>query len=385
VCDPDASRVNAASVFRVDRIVIRGLELPLRQPFQTSYGRITHKSFLLVEACSKGVSGYGECVAGPEPFYCPETNETALHMLRDFLIPHTLGVPFAQPWDVLPHLDFVRGHPMAKAALEMAVWDLAARLQNAPLSKLLGGSAAKIRAGAAVGLQASPAALVERVGREVSSGYGRLKVKIEPGRDLEYVRAVRTQFPDLPLLVDANSAYALEHTPLFQQLDQQHLMMIEQPLAWDDLVGHAALQKGLDTPICLDESIASPAQLETALELGACRVVNLKPGRVGGFAAALAIHDRCRTSGVPLWCGGMFESGIGRAANVHLQSLPGFNLPGDTSASERTFVEDLIDPPVEVSSHGEIDVPTAPGLGHDIIWSRVDRATRFREEWSADR
>ena len=320
-------------------------------------------------------------MADPDPFYLPETNGTVLHVLRDFLVPLAFGLGLTHPREVHPALARVRGHEMAKAALEMAVFELYARREGAPLWRVLGGRGGEVASGVSVGLQDDSAALLEKVETEVAAGYRRVKVKIKPGRDRLLVATLRARFPNLPLMVDANSAYTLTDLPLFRELDAFDLMMVEQPLAWDDMVDHAALQREIRTPVCLDESIRSADDARRALDLGACRIVNVKVGRVGGFAAALAVHDTCRARGVPVWCGGMLESGIGRLANVHLQTLPGFTLPGDTAASARYFEEDLIDPPVVVSKEGKIAVPEGPGIGHAIVWPRVERATTFREEW----
>jgi O-succinylbenzoate synthase len=270
---------------------------------------------------------------------------------------------------------------MAKAALEMAAWELLARTQGVPLYRVLGGRGGSIQAGVSIGLQASVAALVERVGSELEAGYRRIKIKIKPGKDLDLLAGVRARFPDIPLMADANSAYSLDDAPLFEAMDAYGLMMVEQPLGFDDIVDHAALQRRIRTPVCLDESVHSARDARHALNLGACGIVNLKPGRVGGFRESLAIHDLCRFRGAPLWCGGMLESGIGRLHNVHLQTLPGFTLPGDTSASARYFEEDLVDPPVTVSKEGLISVPEKPGIGHEIVWKRVEKATTHKEEW----
>ena len=366
---------------RIERVLVRRLELPLLHPFETSFGRTTEKSFLLVSVTADGVSGHGEGVADDEPYYLPETNTTVLHVLRDFLVPLLFTLDLEHPRALAPAFSRVRGHEMAKAALEMAVWDLFARAQQAPLARVLGGTKETIAAGVSIGLQRDTAALLDHVAREVAAGYRRVKIKIKPGADRALVAAVRARFPQLPLMVDANSAYTLADAAVFREMDEERLMMVEQPLAWDDLVDHAALQKEIGTAICLDESIRSPDDARRAMDLGSCRIVNIKPGRVGGFSASLAIHDLCRARAVPVWCGGMLESGIGRLANVHLQTLPGFTLPGDTAASARYFEEDLVDPPVTVSREGTIAVPTRPGIGHEIVWPRVDRATRFREEW----
>ena len=368
---------------KIDRVDVRELAMPLRHPFETSFGRTTEKEFLLVSVSAEGVTGYGECVADADPFYLPETNGTVWHVLEQFLVPLLFQLDVGHPRDVLPALARVRGHEMAKAALEMAVWELWARREGVPLARVLGGGKDTIESGVSVGLQADTATLLRKVETEVAAGYRRIKIKIKPGRDRDLVRALRERFGAIPLMVDANSAYSLDDVALLRELDQFELMMIEQPLAWDDVVDHASLQRELRTPICLDESIHSADDARHALDLGACGVINIKAGRVGGFASSLAIHDLCRARGIPVWCGGMLESGIGRLANVHLQTLPGFSLPGDTSASARYFEEDLIDPPVVVSPEGRIAVPQAPGIGHEIVWPRVERATITRRHWVA--
>jgi O-succinylbenzoate synthase len=367
---------------RIERVELRSLSLPMSQGFETSFSRTTRKDFLLLALSADGVTGYGECVADENPYYLPETIGTVHHVLRDFLVPLALSRPFAHPRDLAEALAPVRGQEMAKATLEMAAWELESRRRGQPLHALLGGRGGVIAAGVSIGLQKDEAALVDAVAREVAAGYRRIKIKIKPGHDVRLVEAVRARFPDLPLMVDANNAYTLAERGVFEALDGYGLTMIEQPLAWDDLVDHASLQRGLRTPLCLDESIRSTAHARHALDLGSCRVINLKVGRVGGFAEALALHDLCVARGVPRWCGGMVESGIGRLANVHLQTLPGFTLPGDTSASARYFAEDLVDPPVTVAADGTIAVPEGPGIGHAIQWDRVERATRWREAWT---
>jgi O-succinylbenzoate synthase len=364
-------------------VAVRGVSLPLRHPFETSFGRTERKEFLLVEASADGVTGYAECVADTDPYYLPETNATALHLLRDFLVPLAFEAQVQHPAALHQRFARVRGHEMAKAALEMAVWELAARRSGVPLYQLLGGRGGHIEAGVSIGLQPHAGALLDRVETERAAGYRRIKIKIRPGRDVELVQAIRERWPELPLMVDANSAYGPGDRELILALDGFGLMMIEQPLAWDDIADHAVLQRELRTAVCLDESIRSPDDARRALDLGACRIVNVKVGRVGGFASAIQVHDRCRERGAPVWCGGMLESGIGRLANVHLQTLPGFTLPGDTSASARYFEEDLIDPPVEVDAQGRVPVPEGPGIGHRVVSERVERATRFREEWRA--
>jgi o-succinylbenzoate synthase len=320
-------------------------------------------------------------VADVDPFYLPETNTTALHILKDFLAPLVFSREIEGPRELPALFAPVRGHEMAKAALEMAVFELEARRQGVPVYRVLGGRAGEIASGVSIGLQKDASQLLEKVTEEVAAGYRRIKIKIKPGRDRDLVEAIRSRFPKVPLMVDANSAYTLGDIALFRALDAHELMMVEQPLSWNDIGDHAKLQREIKTPVCLDESIHGPDDARLALDLGACRIINIKVGRVGGFSGAIAIEEMCRARGVPVWCGGMLESGIGRLANVHLQTLPGFTLPGDTSASARYFHEDLIDPPVVVSPRGTIAVPEAPGIGHEIVWPRVERATSYKEEW----
>ncbi len=366
---------------KLERIEVRHVRLPLKHPFETSFGRTTAKEFLLVSVSADGLTGFAECVADADPYYLPETNGTVYHILREFLAPLALSLDIADPHEVLPAFARVRGHEMAKACLEMAIWELAARREGKPLHALLGGSRRRIESGVSIGLQKDEVALLERVEAEVAAGYRRIKIKIKPGHDRRLAAAVRARFPQIHLMVDANSAYTLADAAVLRELDGFDLMMVEQPLAWDDIVDHAALQKELRTPICLDESIRGVDNARHALDLGACHIINIKVGRVGGFRGMLDIHELCHGRGVPVWCGGMLESGIGRLANVHLQTLPGFTLPGDTSASARYFEEDLVDPPVVVAPDGTIAVPDAPGIGHDIVWSRVEKATTWKEAW----
>ena len=359
--------------------------MPLKFRFETSFGATTEKSFLLAQVFSdEGAWGVGECVAEDHPYYLPETNGTATHVIRDFLAPLILGHTFESPSETEVLLSRVRGHEMAKATLEMAVWDLFARVLGESLSTTLGGTGRKtIPAGVSIGLQQSLRSLLDRVSVEVAAGYRRIKIKIKPGADVDLIRAIRGEFPKVPLMVDANSAYGLGDAEKLREFDAFNLMMIEQPLAWNDIVEHSKLQPTLRTPICLDESITSDAAASSAIALGACRIINIKAGRVGGLESARRIQATSARRSIPVWCGGMLESGIGRLANVHLQTLPGFTLPGDTSASARYFDEDLIEPGVTVDPDGLIQVPTGPGLGHEIVWSRVERATVHREKWTA--
>ena len=369
---------------KISRIELRRLELPLRFRFETSFGAVTKKSFLIAQVfTSDGAFGVGECVAEDDPYYLPETNGTVTHMVRDFLAPLILGHTFESPTETEGLLSGIRGNEMAKAVLEMAIWDLFARAKGEPLGITLGGDGREtISAGVSIGLQEDIQALLERVRIEVAAGYQRIKIKIKPGKDLDLVHAIRNEFPSVPLMVDANSAYRLADAERLQRFDAFNLMMIEQPLAWNDIVEHSKLQPQMATPICLDESITSPEAAESALSIGACGIINIKAGRVGGLLNSRRIQAIAARQRIPVWCGGMLESGIGRLANVHLQTLPGFTLPGDTSASARYFEEDLIEPGVTVDAAGRIRVPLEPGLGHEIIWSRVDKATVHRDTWA---
>ena len=369
---------------RVERIELRLLKMPLRFRFETSFGAVSEKSFLLARLfTAEGASGIGECVAEEHPYYLPETNGTVAHVIKEFLAPLLLGRTFESPEETDALFAAIRGHEMAKAALEMAIWDLFANAKGEPLWKTLGGEAKpSIPAGVSIGLQPSVSALLERVRVEVAAGYQRIKIKIKPGKDVDLVRAIRKEFPKIQLMVDANSAYTLADADTLRAFDEFDLMMIEQPLAWNDIIEHSLLQPLIETPVCLDESITSDAAARSALSIGACRIINIKAGRVGGLLNSKRIQATAGERGKAVWCGGMLESGIGRLANVHLQTLPGFTLPGDTSASARYFEEDLIEPGVTVDGNGLIQVPGGPGLGHEIVWPRVEKATVHREVWA---
>lgn len=380
-----ARRLEVNMKLRVVRIELRHLKMPLRFRFETSFGAVTEKSFLLARVfTSDGAEGVGECVAEVDPYYLPETNGTVAHVIRDFLNPRVFAHTFESPAETDALFAEIRGHEMAKATLEMAIWDLFANARGESLTATLGGEAKDaIPAGVSIGLQGSVEALLERVRVEVAAGYQRIKIKIKPGKDVDLVRAIRKEFPAIRLMVDANSAYTLADAKTLRELDDFDLMMIEQPLAWNDIVEHGRLQPMLKTPVCLDESITSDAAARSAISIGACRIINIKAGRVGGLLNSKRIQASCAERSIPVWCGGMLESGIGRLANVHLQTLSGFTLPGDTSASARYFEEDLIEPGVMVDPNGLIKVPKGPGLGHEIVWSRVDRATVHREAWTS--
>jgi o-succinylbenzoate synthase len=363
---------------RIDRLELRLLRLPLVHFFETSFGRISDKHFILIRAEGGGAAGVGECVADQDPYYSAETNETAWHIITLFIAPRVVGAEFAHPRDVFPSLHAIRGHHMAKAAVEMAAWDLFARQRGEPLSRALGGTRERIASGVSIGIQDSLEDLAGHVARELAAGYRRIKIKIKPGWDLEPVAMIRDRFGSIPLMVDANAAYTLDDAAHLAKLDAFDLMMIEQPLDDDDIVDHARLQQRMSTPICLDESIKSVRLAEEAIASGACRIINIKPGRVGGFGESIRLHDLCAAQAVPVWHGGMLESGIGRAANIHLSSLPNFSLPGDVAASRRYFNPDLIDPPIEVASDGTIGVPSGPGLGVSMVEARVEQATLRR-------
>jgi O-succinylbenzoate synthase len=360
---------------KIERLELRLLKLPLVHFFETSFGRIYDKHFIVVSLEAGGVSAYGECVAEQDPFYGAETNETAWHIIADFIAPRILGASFDHPRDVFPALKAIRGHNMAKAAVEMAAWDLFARQRGEPISRVLGGTRERIASGVSIGIQDSLDELAAKVERELAAGYQRIKIKIKPGWDLAAVQRIRADFGSIPLMVDANAAYTLADAHHLAELDQYELMMIEQPLDYDDIADHAALQRQLRTPICLDESIKSVHAAEHAIAAGACRIINIKPGRVGGYGESIRLHDLCAGHGVPVWHGGMLESGIGRAANIHLSTLPNFSLPGDIAASGRYFEPDLIDPAIEVARDGTIPVPRGPGLGVKVVGDRVERAT----------
>jgi o-succinylbenzoate synthase len=356
--------------------------MKLVAPFETSVDRMEVRHILLVQVDVDGITGWGECVAGESPYYSPETTDTAWLVLRDFLWPMIKGNEFAAASEVWDLLKRVRGHHMAKASLEAAVWDAEAKRKGVPLSKLIGGVREEIASGVSIGIKESVDELAAAVQKELAAGYQRIKIKIKPGKDLELVRRLRQDFPRIKLMVDANSAYTLNDWPLLKQLEGFFLMMIEQPLGWDDLYSHVELQKKLDTPICLDECIHTEQQARAAIELGACKIINTKMGRVGGHTVARRIHDLCQRHNIPVWCGGMLESGIGRAHNIALSTLPNFSLPGDVAASKRYWAEDIIDPEVAVSSQGTIRVPTRPGIGFEPRLDRIDKLTVRKEQLS---
>lgn len=329
---------------KFDRIEMRIVPLQLRERFEISSGGRKERLIFIVTIHDGDRTGWGECVVGEDPGYSYETTDTAWHILKDFLIPRVIGGEFADPGAVAEQMAWVRGHPMAQAALEMAAWDLHSRQQGLPLALAIGGDRRPVDVGVSIGLQPDVETLLQKVEGYLNEGYGRIKIKIKPGRDLEMLTEVRAAFPEARILADANSAYTLNDLPLLKRMDALNLMMIEQPFAWDDFADHAKLQASIDTPVCLDESITSPRAAKLALEMRACGVINIKPGRVGGIGNAIQIHDLCHDAGMPAWCGGMLESGIGRAFNVALATLPGFTLPGDISGSRRYWERDLVTP-----------------------------------------
>jgi o-succinylbenzoate synthase len=345
----------------LERVELREIELPLRYPFETSFGRTTRRRIMIVRVFDKsGAFGYGECTAPEDPFYNHETIDTAWLITAEYVAPILAAARVTSAAEVGDALARIRGNRMAKGGVEAATWDLEARLSNAPLWRHIGGTQTEVACGVSIGLQESSDALLEKVTREVESGYRRIKIKIKPGRDLSLAEAVRARFPDIPLMVDANSAYTLVDIDLLRQLDKFNLMMIEQPLTPGDLVDHAKLQREIATPVCLDESILSVADARHAHELGSCRIINVKLGRVGGHAEARRIEEYCRTSGVP-------------------STLDGFTLPGDVSASSRYWEEDIIEPPVTVTPRGTIEVPMGPGIGYEVSERRIESLTVRRQ------
>ncbi len=351
---------------KIDSVTLHHLRMPLVAPFETSFGRETDRECVLIEIKSEGLTGYGECVATRDPGYNYETTGTAIHILRDFIIPLLLGRDVKDAADFQEIVSGIRGHYLAKAGVEMALWDLLGKRGNKSLRELLGGVREKVEVGVSVGIQSSAQSLVQTVAEYVSQGYARIKIKIKPGRDVEDASAVRSEFQNIRLPVDANSAYSLDDVKILKPLDKLNLLLIEQPLFEDDIWDHHKLQEQFETPICLDESIVSPRHARYAIEMNACRVINIKAGRLGGLSQAVMVHDLCREVSMPVWCGGMLETGIGRASNVALASLPNFVLPGDISASDRYYARDITNERFVLNSDSTIDVPRGAGLGMTI-------------------
>jgi O-succinylbenzoate synthase len=369
----------------IERVELRHIRMRLLSPFETSFGVEDDREALVLRVWAEGLVGWGECVAAAFPGYSYETVGTAWHVLEAFFLPAVVGQRIEGIADVRTLIQRYKGHPQARAGLELAIWDLIGKAGGTSLRSLLGGERVRVPVGVSIGIQADPATLVRAAAGYLDQGYRRIKVKIKPGRDLEDVRAVRQSFPGIDLQVDANSAYTLADSDRLKALDDFELLLIEQPLAEDDLIDHARLQAGMRTALCLDESILSARHARQALDLGACRVINIKPARVGGLAEAKAIHDLCLARGIPVWCGGMLETGIGRAANLALASLPGFTLPGDISASARYYAQDIAEPTFALNQDSTIDVPAGPGLGVEVDLAELDRVTVRREEFSSGR
>ena len=360
---------------RVEAITLRKLRMRLKSPFETSFG-ITHdRPVLLVELQADGLTGWSEVTATEGPFYNSESIDIAWLVIREFLAPLILGKSLACAAEVGRHFCAVRGHEMARAGIENALWDIEAQQRSVPLATLLGGTQTEIACGVSLGLQSSPDKLLEKVATEVAAGYQRIKIKIKPGMDLAFISAVRNAFPDIRLSVDANSAYTLGDIDFLRQFDDFNLLMIEQPLWWDDIYNHAKLQKQLKTWICLDESIRQLRDAQTAIDLEACGIINIKLGRVGGYSSARQIQACCLSQNISAWCGGMLECGIGRAHNIAVSTLPGYTLPGDVSASQRYWAEDVIEPEVTVTRQGTISVPQTPGLGYHVRHELIERWT----------
>ncbi len=371
---------------QIDAITMREIRLPLVEPFRISSGVTTTRRILLLEIVDvDGASTWSECVAGDFPNYSPESIDTAALAIREWLAPRVLGRRFEGPRQVAETLsDDLRGHEMAQAAIEMGAWALAAMKAGRSLSSVLGGTRDRIGTGISIGIQSSPEELARKAEAALAAGYRKIKLKIKPGRDLAYLRAVRERLgPEAPLMADANNAYTLHDTDHLVQLDDLDLVMVEQPLAWDDVARHAELQRRMRTPICLDESITNLSRAEDMIRLGSGRIINIKPGRVAGFTASRAIHDLCAEHGIPVWCGGMLESGIGRAYNVALASLPNFTIPGDISPSKRYWARDIVSPEWTMDAEGRVEVPDRPGLGVEVDRDRVEALTVQKEGLTA--
>jgi O-succinylbenzoate synthase len=365
---------------KIDAIFLREVRIPLVQPFETSFGRTTGRRILLVEIRAEGLTGWGECTAGEHPYFSDETIDTAWGVSLAELAPTLAASDLAHPGKC-PHIfGRVRGHRMAKAALENAVWDLQAQMDDVPLARLLGGVRDVIPCGVSIGIQSSVEQVMAEIEKELSAGYQRIKLKCKPGWDVDVFSAVRHRWPGIMLSCDANSAYRLRDSDHIVSFDEFELLMIEQPLWADDFYFHSMLQKQLKTSICLDESIRNRRDALAAIDMESCRIINIKVGRVGGFSEAIAVHNVAHERGIPVWCGGMLETGIGRAHNIALSSLENFTLPGDVSASRRYWAEDIIEPEVTVSAAGEIQVPRIAGRGFEVRTELIERLTVRKEE-----
>lgn len=369
---------------KVEKIILREISMRLKQPFETSFGVLYNRRIVLVELRVDGVSGWGEVTAFEGPYYNSETTDTAWHIISNFLAPAIVGKCFESAESLAAAMTHVRGHEMAKAGVETAAWDAEARARNIPLRTLLGGTLERLPSGVSLGIHKDIGALLDRIATELAAGYRRIKLKIKPGHDVSVVKAVRNAYPDIALTVDANSAYTLEDTSTLKQLDEFALDYIEQPLEWNEIYQHVTLQEQLHTPICLDECIHSLRDTQAAVGMRACGVINLKLGRVSGHTEAHKIEEYCRKEGVPVWCGGMLESGVGRAHNIAMSTLPGFVMPGDVSASKRYWEEDIIEPEVTVSEQGMISAPEGSGIGFEVKRKLVDKLTVRSREFLPD-
>ncbi len=360
---------------KIEKIEIRHIKMKLISPFESANRIENFEEHIIIKVDSEGICGWGECVAQSNPSYTYETLKTAWHILTEFIIPQILNKNFKSLEEIISTWAWIRGHNMAKAGIEAALWDLFSKVENVSLSKYLEGNKNKIEVGVSIGIQSSNEKMLKTINEYLQEGYKRIKIKIKPGTDVEIVSEIRKEFPNILLQVDANSSYQLSDLEIFKKLDEFNLLMIEQPLAHDDIYQHSKLQKQIQTPICLDESITSLNDTTTAIELDACKIINIKPGRVGGFTESKKIHDYCLEKNIPVWHGGMLESGIGRAGNIALASLPNFMLPADISASKRYFEEDIIEQPFEISKDGTINVPDKPGIGVDVNLKNLEKVT----------
>ena len=368
---------------KIEAVILREIRMPLVHFFETSFGRTTERRIVLVEVITDEGAAWGECVAGEDPFFSEESYETAWYALERYLVPALAGKKISGGADVPKLLPAIRGHRMAKAALENALWEAEARSKNVPLWQMLGGTRTVIDCGVSIGIQDSPAQLLVKVEKELAAGYQRIKLKCKPGWDVNIFQMVRDRWPQILLSCDANSAYTLQDVELLKQFDRFHLLMIEQPLWSDDFFFHAELQRRIQTRICLDEAIRHERDAQAAIQLGSCGIINIKVGRVGGLAEAIKVHDVAKRNNIPVWCGGMLESGIGRWQNVALSTLSNFTLPGDVSASERYWKEDIVDPPVDVSERGTIAVPQGPGSGYTVRKDLIENLTVRKQELMA--
>lgn len=366
----------------IERIELFHTKMKLASPFRTSNGTEFDEEHIIIRIDSEGLTGWGECVAGANPFYTYETVKTAWHVLEDFLIPQIFNKSIRNIESAVKSWQNVRGHEMAKAGLESALWDLFAKSENLSLSELLGGVKEKIDVGVSIGIQPNEKELLKKVSSYLSEGYKRIKIKIAPDFDINFVSAIRKEFPNILLQVDANSSYTLENLNLFKELDNYNLLLIEQPLDYNDIYEHSKLQKEIATPICLDESINSLSDSKTAIELGSCKIINIKPGRVGGFTEAIAIHNYCMDQKIPVWHGGMLETGVGRAGNLALASLPNFSLPADISATRRYYENDVVEPEFLLNEDGTINVPSKPGIGINVNTGKLNNFSLLHKKFS---